>query len=113
MSRQFWIIVAGLLVATAIYSPFSPAARQSKNMKLARQHATLLQPQLAADPRFAHINLVVSTGSGGALHVYGEVETQTALDAADALIKRTNPPCPIVFSVRVMPATAPATQPQE
>ncbi len=113
MSRQFWIIVAVLVVATAIYYPFSPAGRQSQNMKLASQHIAVLKPQLAADRRFAAVDLAVFTGAGGSLIVRGNVATQADADAAKSLVKQSHPPCPVVFDVRVRPSTAPASRPQE
>ena len=113
MSRQFLIIVAVVLVATAIYYPFSPGGRQSRNMKLAEQHIVTLKPMFNADPRFAGVELTSFTGAGGSLMVYGEVAAQGDVDAADALVKRSKPACPVVLRVRVRPSTAPATRPQE
>jgi len=82
-------------------------------MKLAEQHIVLLKPQLAAEPRFAELTLGSFTGEGGSLLVHGKVATQADADAANALIKASNPPCPVAFRVRVRPTTAPATRPQE
>ncbi len=113
MSRQFWILIAVLVVATAIYYPFSPGGRQSRNMKLAEQHIVSLKPQFAADPRFAELTLVSFTGEGGSLLVHGEVAMQADADAANALIKASNPPCPVAFRVRVRPTSTPAARPQE
>jgi hypothetical protein len=113
MTRQLWIIVAVLVVATAIYYPFSPGGRQSRNLRLAARHIETLQPHFDADPRFAEVSLSSYTGEGGSIMVGGEVATQADADAAELLVRRSNPPCPVVFRVRVYPTVAPTTRPHE
>ena len=110
MSRHFWITVAVLVVATAIYYPFSPTGRQSRNMSLAHQHIAVLKPMLAADPQFAKVELNVTTAAGGALLVIGQVASQADVDAVHALVDRSHPPCPVAFQLRVLPASEPTTQ---
>ena len=82
-------------------------------MRLAQQHIATLKPRFAADPRFAEVELDAYTGDGGSLMVSGEVATEADVDAAARIVKQSNPPCPVVFLVRVAPSTAPATRPQE
>lgn len=111
MSRQFWIIIAVLLIASAIYYPFVPHGQQSRNMKLAEEHIVVLMPLFSADSRFAQIELSAFTGEGGSLLVYGEVATKADVDAADRIVKQSNPPCPVAFRVHVASTTIPASQP--
>lgn len=71
-------------------------------MRLATQQIPVLKPRLA-DPRFARVRLIVATGAGGSLLVIGEVASQADADALNALVKQSNPPCPVVFHVLVLP----------
>lgn len=110
MRRRFWI-VAGALVALAIYDPYSPGAQQRRNMRLANQHIAVLKPLLASDPRYARVELHEFTGEGGPLLVIGRVESQADADAVKALVTRSHAPCPVVFHVLVLPEFEPATRP--
>jgi hypothetical protein len=111
MSRHFWIILAVLIIATAIYYPFSPGGRQRSNMSRAEQHIPLLKAQIANDPRFASVQLNAYTGLGGSLLIRGEVASQEDAEALWAIIEKSNPPTPVAFVVQSAPG--PATRPRE
>jgi hypothetical protein len=111
MSRQFYIFVIVLLVATAIYYPFSPAGRQARNMRLAQDHIQLLEPYLRNDSRFDEVHLSGFTGSGGSLMVRGRLATQADVDEVRRIVEQSNPPCPVVLYISVARATTATTKP--
>lgn len=61
-----------------------PAARQRRGIGAASAFARQLAPTLAADPRFASVDIRVTTHP--ALSVYGEVPDEQSLHDLDALV---------------------------
>jgi len=110
MSRQFWVILAVIVVGTAIYYPFSPGGRQQRNMDRAARHIPAIKAQIAGDARFADITLNPYTGNGGSLLVLGEVPSEDDVEALKAIVAKTNPPTPVAFVVR--PASNLAVRPK-
>ncbi len=111
--RPFWITIAVLLIATAIYYPFSPGGAQRWNMKRAERHIETLKPLIANDPRFSEIKLMPFTGSGGSLAVVGRVATSSDQEALRAIVMSSNPPTEVRFVTHVEPTTISASQPSK
>lgn len=111
-SRGFWITIAILLLATAIYYPYSPGGRQRRNMNLAAQHIEKkLKPLIANDSRFADVKLSPYTASFGSLLVSGDVASQEDVEALKAIVRSTHPPTEVHFYTRIEPKPISATQP--
>lgn len=104
--RGFWILIAILLIATAIYYPYSPAGTQRRNASLAEKHIQFLQPILAADKRFNEIDL--STRGLGYLQVACEVASEADRNALMEIVKKSNPPVPVIFRVTLIATSRPA-----
>ncbi len=87
MSRRLIVILAIGAVALVWGWLDGPAARQRRGMDAASAFARQLAPKLAADPRFASVDTVVTTHPAfPALRIYGEVPDEQSLSDLNALI---------------------------
>lgn len=93
--------LAAFAIAVACYYPFSPDGRQSANMRRAERHTEKLRAQIAADTRFAAVRMAPNTAHGGCLHVLAVVPTKEDAAALRAIVERSNPPVPVLFTVSV------------
>ena len=93
--RRWSIIVAltagPILLAYAIYYPYSSAARQARNMRIAEQFAPTVRAAIAGDQRFKYVDVFKYTDKGGCLGVGGFVH-QGDLAELKRRIEATNPP---------------------
>ncbi len=105
-----WLSLAAFAVCVAMYYPFSPGGRQSANMRKADEHAIILKPRLAADPRFVEVELSAMTAGGGCLLITGEVAARSDVEALKSLIAESKPPVEVMYVVSAK--DAPATRPQ-
>jgi hypothetical protein len=96
---SFLITVGVLVVATAVYYPFSPRGVQSRNMAKAEPHIPIVQRAIASDPRFANITFKPFTAEEGSLIVHGTVPTNKNLDELKAVVASTSPPRPVIYAV--------------
>jgi hypothetical protein len=95
------LVIVIILIAFAIYYPFSPAGVQSRNMAKARAHIPVIQRALGSDPRFANISLHDYTANDGCLIVNGNVLAGSDLDQLKKIIASTSPPTDVVYVVLV------------
>ena len=79
-------------------------------MRKAEQHAGILKPRLANDPRFANIRLEAFTAQNGCLLVEGEVSNAADVEALRRIVMQSNPPDEVVYHVRVIQSPAAQTQ---
>lgn len=93
----------GLMIAALAFLFFGPTAvAQGRRLARIQEHQRVLAPRLAADPRFPSIRLGVSTTDGGGLLlVHGALDTDADLGALKALVASTEPPCPVLYRVRL------------
>lgn len=96
------LVIVGLLVAFAIYYPYSPAGRQARNMKLASEHiAAHIAPQLNGQARYAHVRASSSTANLGCLVMSGRVESEHDLHTLRTLVESTQPPVQVHWAVGI------------
>jgi hypothetical protein len=95
----FLITVALLVVATAIYYPFSPAGRQSRDMRKASAHKETLKSRISTDKRFADIRLGV--GTQVALVIAGTAKSAEDLRDLERIVNESMPPVRIFWAVRI------------
>lgn len=88
MSRRLTVILVLGAIALIWGWLDGPAARQRRGIAAARAYATQLAPKLAADPRFASVDMSVTTHP--AVRVYGQVPDEQSLHDLQSLI--TAPP---------------------
>jgi hypothetical protein len=98
---KVWFSLLVFAAGVAVYYPYSPGGRQSRNMRRAEQHIELIRPRIAADPRFARVRLGPFTADEGSLGVSGGVATQADLAALRAIIDASNPPVTVNYYVGV------------
>jgi hypothetical protein len=84
MSRNLIIILALGAVALTWGLLDGPAARQRRGAAQAQAFEASVKPQVSADPRFALIDMGLTTHP--ALRVYGEVPDEQALRDLNALL---------------------------
>ncbi len=80
-----------------------------QRLALARQHIAVITPVIAADPRFANVELSEFTPYQGCIKVSGAVESSETLAALQAKIIATSPPVDVYWSVSIhnaKPSTA-------
>jgi len=98
---QILIFTAVMIFAGIVLRPFTPAARQSRNLAAANEHAQRLTPTIHADPRFAQITLGGYTGGDGMFWVVGRVPSQKALEDLKTLIIASHPPVETEWTVKI------------
>ena len=91
----FWPLI--LLTALAVYF-FGIHPRQHMLVQ-ARQTEDILQPRLAADPRFSAVR--VARASNGSVFLVGEVSSESDLHGLEHLVADANPPLQPFIRVRV------------
>ncbi len=96
MSRNLIIILALGAVALTWGLLDGPAARQQRGAAQAKAFESVIRPKIAADPRFASVDMGLTTNP--ALRVYGEVPDENALRDLNALLVT---PSDASFSVMV------------
>src|SRR5437016_1368505 len=105
MFRRLIIILAVGAIALTWGLLDGPAARQKRGMEAAQALAQKLQPRLAADPRFASIDVGVRTHP--ALYVQGTVPDENALRALKAIVVLpADANYRLIFSVMVIETAA-------
>lgn len=104
------LVTLGLVFATAIYYPFSPAARQARNMRNAKALLPPIRQTLQSDTRFGKVELDVYTGYEGSVIVYGEVASAQDLAALRQIVAARAIPYHVQWSVDVgSSSTMPST----
>src|SRR5690349_19751636 len=63
--KRVGLVAVGLIVAAAIYYPFSPGGRQTANMRGAEALLPPIRQALQSDARFGNVQLGVYTGYEG------------------------------------------------
>jgi hypothetical protein len=107
--KRVAIILIPIVLAIAIYYPFSPGGVQSRNMAKARAQIPIIKARIVNDPRFAHVEMFDATVNNGILVIDGDVSTQTDLDALKEIVSSTSPPVTIGWRVDVATSTTPTT----
>jgi hypothetical protein len=97
--RPFIITVATILIAFALYYPFSPGGVQSRNMAKARAHIPIVQRAIGSSPTFANIQLTDFTAGEGSLLVKGTVPTRADIDQLKKIVASTSPPTVVLYHV--------------
>jgi hypothetical protein len=114
--RRIGLIAVGLIVATAIYYPFSPGGRQAANMRGAEALLPPIRQALQPDARFGSVQIGVHTSHQGSVIIRGEVASAQDLAALRQIIAARSIPYHVNWAVSVAPlaattSTSPQTQP--
>jgi hypothetical protein len=105
MSRNLIIILALGAVALTWGLLDGPAARQGRGAAQARAFEAIVRPKVAADPRFASVDMGLTTHP--ALRVYGEVPDERALlDLNTLLVAPTDASFRVMVNVKVVAESA-------
>ncbi len=96
--KSSWKYTAAIILvaigAFAIYYPYSPGGRQSRNMRVARQHLPAVRTIIENDDRSTGVRIMgVSTSHGGCLLIGGELKSESDIEYLQALV---NEKCPSV-----------------
>ena len=105
MKRRLTIIsltIISVLLAFAAIYPYSPAGRQSHNLRLAIQHAEKIRPLLNADQRFSELQVGEYTGQGGAIWIIGYIPDDKAAIDLRRVVESTDPPVAVRYSLTVV-----------
>jgi len=97
--RRVAIVVAWILLLTSLVCWFATAQRREMAATEAWAQ-THLAPVLAKDPRFARLNLSLSTIDGSPLAVTGEVGSLRDLRDLRDTVRGSNPPMPVTLIVQ-------------
>lgn len=88
---RIFVVPLLLLVAFAIYYPFSPASQQRRGMAIGQRHVSTIEAALAPFDA-EELQVGVSTYGLGTITVHGEVaDEETARSIRDAVVA-TKPP---------------------
>ena len=109
--RKMGLLIAVLVLATAIYYPFSPGGRQSRNISQAMQHMPIITQSIGNDRRFDRVRLNTMTAHEGCLYIGGSVRSDADLSALQQLIAATKPPVFVMWRVAVQPDTPRSSAP--
>ncbi len=114
MRKRLYGFLGVVVLAVAIYYPYSPGGHQAINMRAAADHIPILAEKLHRDPRFTDVHLETFTGQEGSLGVFGTVADEAALADLRRIVLESAPPAPIAFRVRLpfVNDPTPATRPQ-
>lgn len=99
--KRLLVIAIVLVIACAIYYPFSPAAQQSANLDLANSLLPSVRHALQADPRFTNVRIGVTTVSNGSFVVRGSVASGQDLSALRLLVGSHHLPVAVQWVVVV------------
>jgi hypothetical protein len=77
------------------------AIRQSRRLKLAREHLPAITNVVFAYPEYQHLQIGVTTAKGGCFLVLGAVETEIQSTKLQKLIVGTKPPVMVLYQVKV------------
>ncbi len=77
----FLMILIGVPVLVMLIYPFTPAGIQSRNLRVAREHAPTIEKALREEKRFSEVRVGGFTGDGGMIGVWGWVATEADLNA--------------------------------
>jgi hypothetical protein len=107
--KRVGLIAIGLIVATAIYYPFSPAGRQAANMRGAEALLPPIRQSLQSDVRFVNVQIGVYTGYEGSVIVHGEVASAKDLSALRQIVAARSIPYHVTWAVVVVPPSTTTT----
>lgn len=102
LTRVELVVLVGLTVGCAVYCWLGPTVfRQLRRMRVAREHAPVVEALLREDPAFDHIRVGAGSGGGGTFLVVGCVASREDLQRLRSLVDRTQPPVDVVLLVQV------------
>jgi hypothetical protein len=107
MSKGFWkvlffAVMVTLLLFVAWY-PNTLGGRQHHNMAIAGDHLPSVRAILAGDGKFKDVEAFVYTGQGGAVGLFGSVETNDDLLRLMRAVANLRLPVAVYWNVEVIP----------
>lgn len=94
----FWSLFLSAVVAVYVFGIYP----QQRILAQGRRTAELIEQRISSDTRFTAIRVLRVTN--GTVHVTGEVQSDSDIDALKRLIEDTKPPRKPIFSVHVSSA---------
>jgi len=107
VSRGFWIVLASAVLLTLLlfvaWYPYTPGGRQHHNMAVAEEYLPRVRAIVAEDKKFKDVDTFIYTGQGGAVGLFGSVETNDDLLRLMRAVANMHLPVAVYWNVEVIP----------
>jgi hypothetical protein len=100
--RKPFYAIAGLSVVTSLLLIQSgyPITQQMRNLKVAGNHAPIINALLQHDMRFAKVQAGSWTGEGGCISIFGELNSESDLPDLKKIVELSKPPLRVLYGLR-------------